>query len=322
MRSLLLEKHIVNGSISLKNSLMLHRKTAWTPILMLIVPPLCWAGNVVLARSVVHSIPPVGLAFWRWAVAFGLMIPFAFPHALKDIPIMLRTWRMLLVLSAFGIAAFNTLLYLAVHTTSAINCALIQTTMPTFILIITLLGFRETTGWRQTAGIILCMVGAAVVVLRGDLKVLLDMSFSRGDLLMLVAVICYGIYTVLLPKRPPIHPMTFLSATFGIGASMLLPLYLWEHWTIQPMVWSFPTMNAILYVAVFPSIVAYFCWNRGTELIGANRSGLFINLVPVFAAILSMLWLDEPPMHYHLIGMGLVFSGMVMVNVQPNQGRK
>ena len=322
MRSLPLEKNTFRGCASLNNASMTHHKSLWAPILMLIVPPLCWAGNVVLARSVIHSIPPVGLAFWRWTVAFGLILPFAFRHVVEDIPIMLQNWRMLLVLSAFGIAAFNTLLYLAVHTTSAINCALIQTTMPAFILIITLLGFRETTGWRQTVGVVLCMFGAAVVVLRGDLEVLLEMSFSRGDLLMLVAVICYGVYTVLLPKRPPIHPMTFLSVTFGIGASMLLPLYLWEHWTMQPMVWSLQTLNAVLYVAVFPSIVAYFCWNRGTELIGANRSGLFINLVPIFAAILSMLWLDEPPMPYHLIGMGLVFSGMVMVNVRPNEDRK
>ncbi|MEW6258276.1 MAG: DMT family transporter [Thermodesulfobacteriota bacterium] len=297
-------------------------ETKWAPILMLIVPPLCWAGNVVLARSVIHSIPPIGLAFWRWTVAFGLMIPFAFRHIVKDLPLIQRNRRMLLVLSAFGIAAFNTLLYLAVHTTSAINCALIQTTMPAFILIITFVGFREKTGWLQTVGVILCMFGAAVVVLRGDLKVLLGMSFSRGDLLMLVAVVCYGVYTVLLPKRPPIHPMTFLTVTFGIGASMLLPIYLWEHWTIQPMVWSLPTLNAVLYVSVFPSIVAYFCWNRGTELIGANRSGLFINLVPIFAAVLSMLWLNEPPMPYHLIGMGLVFSGMMMVNLRPNGNRK
>lgn len=91
---------------------------------------------------------------------------------------------------------------------------------------------------------------------------------------------------------------------------------------MQPMVWSLPTLNAVFYVAVFPSIVAYFCWNRGTELIGANRAGLFINLVPIFAAILSMFWLNEPPMLYHLIGMGLVFSGMVMVNLRSNGNRK
>lgn len=287
----------------------------WAPVLLLVIPPLCWAGNVVLARSVIHTIPPIGLAFWRWALAFLLLMPFAWPHMKTDWSLFLRHWKMMAGLSVFGIAAFNTLLYLAVHTTTAINSALIQTTMPAFILVMTMIGFRENVGLRQVSGVVLCILGAAVVVLRGDLQVLLHLSFVQGDILMLVAVMCYGIYTVLLKKRPPIHPMTFLSMTFGIGAMMLAPLYWWENQTMQTMVWSWPVALAVGYVAVFPSIVAYFCWNRGTEMIGPNRAGLFINLVPVFAAIMSLIWLNEPPKFFHLVGMGLVVGGMVLFNL-------
>lgn len=287
----------------------------WAPALLLVIPPLCWAGNVVLARSVIHTIPPIGLAFWRWTLAFSLLLPFAWPHVKVDRPLLLRHWKMMVGLSIFGIAAFNTLLYLAVHTTTAINSALIQTTMPAFILVMTMIGFRENVGFRQVSGVVLCILGAAVVVLRGDLQVLLHLSFVQGDILMLVAVMCYGIYTVLLKKRPPIHPMTFLSMTFGIGAMMLAPLYWWENQTMQVMVWSSQVAAAVGYVAVFPSIVAYFCWNRGTELIGPNRAGLFINLVPVFAAIMSLIWLNEPPQFFHLAGMGLVVGGMVLFNL-------
>jgi drug/metabolite transporter (DMT)-like permease len=166
------------------------------------------------------------------------------------------------------------------------------------------------------SGVVLCILGAAVVVLRGDLQVLLHLSFVQGDILMLIAVMCYGIYTVLLQRRPPIHSMTFLSMTFGIGAMMLAPLYWWENRAMQPMVWSSQVAAAVGYVAVFPSIVAYFCWNRGTELIGPNRAGLFINLVPVFAAIMSLVWLNEPPKSFHLVGMGLVVGGMVLFNLR------
>jgi drug/metabolite transporter (DMT)-like permease len=289
-------------------------RSGWLPYILLMIPPLCWAGNVVLARGVIHIIPPIGFAFRRWTLAFLILTSVTWPHVRKDWPIIIKHWKVLVALSLVGVTCFNTLLYMAVHTTTAINCALIQTTMPAFIILITLVAFRESVRFLQMAGAILCVMGASLVVLRGDLTTALDMSFAQGDLLMLLAVICYGIYTVLLRKRPEIHPMSFLTVTFCAGAIMLGPLYLWEICFREPVVFTLDVALSIVYVAVFPSIVAYFCWNRGTEMIGPNRAGLFINLVPVFASIMAMVWLNESLKLFHIIGMCLIVAGMSMFN--------
>jgi drug/metabolite transporter (DMT)-like permease len=286
----------------------------WRPYLLLAIAPLCWAGNIVLARGVIDLIAPVTLAFWRWTVASLLLLPFAYSHARADWPHFTRHWKIMVFLSLVGISGFNTLLYVAVHTTTAINGALIQTTMPAVIIIISLLAFNEKVTRLQSLGVALCILGAGLVVLRGRLSTILDMTFVQGDLLMLAAVLLYALYSAFLKRRPPIHPFSFLLYTFALGALGLLPLYLLELMNSPSFVLNIEVVASILYVAAFPSIVAFFCWNRGVEEIGANRAGLFINFIPVFASIMAIIWLGESLRAFHLIGMLLIFSGMVLFN--------
>lgn len=292
--------------------------SSWLPYVLLMVPPLCWAGNIVLARGVIHLIPPIGFAFWRWAIAFLILAPLTWSRVRHDWPTVIGNWKIMVALSFLGVGCFNTLLYIAVHTTTAINGALIQTTMPAFIILITLIAFQESVGFLQMAGVMLCILGASLVLLRGNLATVLDLSFARGDLLMLLAVICYGMYTVLLKKRPAMHAMSFLTVTFGVGAMMLAPLYLWESCFQESVTFTVDVVLSIVYVAAFPSIVAYFCWNRGTEMIGPNRAGLFINLVPVFASIMAVIWLNESLKLFHIVGMCSIVAGMSMFNRKPN----
>ena len=290
------------------------RDIRWRPYLVLALAPLCWAGNIVLARGVIDIIPPVGLAFWRWTIASVLLLPFAYRHARKDWPLFIRHWKLIVFLSLVGISSFNTLLYMAVHTTTAINGALIQTTMPAVIILISLIVFKENVTRLQSLGVALCILGAGLVVLRGRLSTFLDLSFVQGDLLMLVAVLLYALYSAFLHRRPSIHPLSFLVYTFALGAMGLLPVYLWELSCGRSFALNTNVVASLLYLAVFPSIVAFFCWNRGIELIGANRAGLFINLIPVFASILAIIWLGESLRIFHLIGMLLIFGGMVLFN--------
>ena len=281
---------------------------------LLTIPPLCWAGNVVLARGVVDIVPPVGFAFWRWTLAFLVLVPFTWNRIRQDFGMISRYWKRLALLAFLGIAGFNTLLYTAVHTTTAINCSLIQTAMPAIILVISGIAFREPVGLLRIGGVALCMLGASLVVLRGDLSTLIGLSVARGDLLMLLAVILYGLYSVLVKKRPEMHPITFLTVIFGAGALMLFPLYLWENVTGPAMILRADVVFSILYVALFPSIVSYFCWNRGIEMIGPSRAGLFINLVPVFASIMAVIWLQESMELFHYFGMGCIFLGICLFN--------
>jgi drug/metabolite transporter (DMT)-like permease len=222
--------------------------------------------------------------------------------------------KILTALSILGISSFNTLLYTAVHTTTAINVALIQTAMPSMIILISRLFFYERIRMIQLIGVTGCILGAFLVVLKGSLDTFLKLSFDKGDLLMITAVFFYALYCVLLRKRPRMHPMSFLTYTFGIGVLGLIPLYAWETATLGSAAFTREAALSILFVAVFPSIVAYYCWNRGIEMIGASRAGLFINLVPVFASIMAILWLNESLEIYHVAGMTLIFGGMILFN--------
>ena len=288
-------------------------RAAW-PYLLTAVAPLCWGGNIVLGRGMADSIPPVSFAFWRWTIAFVILLPFTWRTARQDWSRVVKSWKIMCVLSILGVSFFNTMLYTAVHTTTAINGAMIQSTMSAVIILATLAIFKEKVAGLQVLGVTICISGAFVVILRGRWDTLMGMSFAPGDILMMGAVILYALYSALLRQRPDIHPLSFLIYTFGIGIIFLLPLYIWELGVGATVTLTPQVILSILYVALFPSIVAYFCWNRGVEILGANRTGLFINLIPVFASILAILFLGETLRVFHLIGMGMIFGGMVLFN--------
>ena len=284
------------------------------PYVLLLVPPLCWGGNAVLARGVVDVVPPISLAFWRWIAALIILLPFTFRQVKRDWKPAMASWKWLLLLSFLGISCFNTMLYTAAHTTTAINVSLMQTAMPAMIILISWVVFKEKISSIQLMGVLVSMAGACLIVVRGRLQILLTMDLVEGDVLMLCAVFIYALYSALFRKRPSIHPLSLLVLTFGWGALMLSPLYIWELMRVGPFPLSFAALMSILYVAVFPSIVAYFCWNRGIELIGANRTGLFTYLIPVFASVMAILFLGEPLHAYHGMGMALILVGMVIFN--------
>jgi drug/metabolite transporter (DMT)-like permease len=288
-------------------------RAAW-PYLLTAVAPLCWGGNIVLGRGMADIIPPVSFAFWRWMIAFLILLPFTWRTARQDWSRVVKSWKIMCVLSILGVSFFNTMLYTAVHTTTAINGAMIQTAMPAVIILATLVMFREKVSALQIMGVAICILGAFIVILRGRWDTLLGMSFASGDILMMGAVILYALYSALLRRRPAVHPLSFLLYTFGLGILFLLPLYIWELAGSATMNLNHRVILSILYVAVFPSIVAYFCWNRGVEVLGANRTGLFINLIPVFASVLAILFLGESLQAFHFFGMSLIFGGMILFN--------
>jgi drug/metabolite transporter (DMT)-like permease len=284
------------------------------PYILLMIAPLCWAGNIVLARGVAEIIPPVSLAFWRWAIAFIILLPLVGKSMRQDWSLVIVHWKIMIFLSLTGISLFNVLLYTAVHNTTAINGALIQTVMPAAIIVISVMLFGDKINRIQVTGVSLCAIGAVYVVLHGKFSNFLNLSFKRGDMLMIIAVIFYALYSACLRKRPKIHPMSFLGYTFGLGALFLLPFYLWEIVYVDAGEMNKNFVFSILYVAIFPSIVGYFCWNSGIGMIGANRGGLFINLIPVFASLMAIIWLAEKLMVFHVVGMGLIFVGMILFN--------
>jgi len=284
------------------------------PYLLLLLPPLFWAGNAVLARGVAELIPPVALSFWRWMIALAVLLPLTWRQVRRDWRAIRAGWKMILLLGLLGIASFNTLLYTAAHTTTALNIALTQAVMPALIVLISFLLFQERINRWQVLAVLLSILGAMVIVLRGDWQRLQSLRFVEGDLLMLLAVVIYALYSALLRKRPRIHPLSFLTTTLAVGVIALAPLYLWELARTPPLVLNTPVVLSLLYVGLFPSILAYLCWNRGIELIGANRAGLFINLIPLLASLMAVFFLGEAFQGYHLFGLTLVFIGLGLFN--------
>lgn len=280
------------------------------PWLLMVVPALCWAGNAIVGRAAAGEVPPIALAFWRWVVAAAILLPFAWPHLRRDLPAMLRAWRPMLALSVLGVAVFNTMLYTAAQSTTALNIVMLQTTMPVMIVVASFLLFGEGVTARQGLGISVSLLGALILVGQGDPAVLARLELNRGDLWMLGGIVSYSAYTALLRRRPPVHGLSFAAATFVVGALVLLPLHLADALLGRPLPLTPQAGFAVLYVALFASILAYLAYNRAVALVGANTAGLAAHLVPVFGTILAVLLLGEVPRWHHGAGIALIAGGI------------
>lgn len=289
------------------------------PYILLVLTVLFWSGNLILGRAVRAEIPPIGLAFWRWLVGFLIVLKFAYPYLKADFPQIVRHWKIILLFSALGISAFNTLLYIGLQSTTAINGLLIQTTMPLVIVLMSYLLFQDTVSAKQALGIAISLSGAIAIIARGSWQTLITLSLNPGDLLIFTAVVSYAAYSTLLRLRPAIHPLSFLASTFALGTMLLLPLYIGENLTGRLMQFNTVTVLSISYVAIFPSILAYICYNRGVELVGANRAGLFLYLMPVFGSLLAMVFLGETFQPFHALGISLIFLGILLVTTSKNR---
>jgi drug/metabolite transporter (DMT)-like permease len=281
------------------------------PALLLALAQLLWAGNFVLGRAVSAHIPPVALAFWRWAVALLLLLPFTWRHLREGWPTIRRALPVLVPLGILGVGNFNTMVYVGLGQTTATNAALLNSACPAFILMIgPLLGARPP-GPRQVAGIALSLLGVLAIVARGDPAILLGLSFNRGDAWVLGAVLSWACYTVLLARRPArLHPLALLTVLVAIGLAWIAPWYAAEAWRGARMSWDGVTLATLGYVGVMASVVAYAAWNQGVAELGADRSAAFLHLLPVFAAVLAALLLGEAFRPWHAVGIGLVLLGV------------
>nr|WP_281354735.1 DMT family transporter [Roseospira navarrensis] len=278
---------------------------------MLVLTVSFWSGNAVVGRAVSGHVPPIGLAFCRWSIAGLIVLAFAWPRLRREWPVLVRHWRIVLLLSVLGITIFNTFLYIGLQDTQAINALLMQTAMPVLIILWSFVIFQERVTPLQIAGLLVSLSGAAAVISRGDPMRLLGLEWNVGDVWVLAAVGCYAGYTALLRKRPEVSAPVFLAVTFLTGATGLLPFFLWEM-LVQGRTLAFdgPTLGAVAYVAIFPSILAYACFNRGVAMVGANVAGQFMYLLPLIGGLLSVVFLGEQLLWAHGLGLVLIVSGL------------
>ncbi len=284
------------------------------PYLLLVLAPLIWGGNAVVGKLAVGDIGPITFALLRWSVALLVLLPFCLPKVKQEWHIIKAHLPTLFFFGASGFAGFNMLNYLALQYTTALNSALIQAAIPMMILLINVVIFRHRLLGLQLVGLILALLGVAFIITGGDILSLLRLSVNKGDALMLLASLMYAAYSLGLRYKPNISWASFIFVLASAAVVAVLPFAIYEITTAEVVIFSLSlkTLLLIFYVSILASIVAQIAYAKGVGLIGAGRAGFAINLVPVFGALMAVIFLGETFHWFHLLGLVFVLGGIAL----------
>lgn len=281
--------------------------------LLLCVSAFTWAGNFIVGRYIHDQVTPITLSYGRWGLALLILLPFTLRAVLRQRGLVRSHLKLFALLALTGMTLFHSFVYAALESTGAINAALILSLTPVMIVLLSWILDREPIAPAQAAGIGLSIAGAGILITRGDPSVIRALDFNRGDLWMLIAVPNWALYSVLLRRRPPaVEPMVLLTVTIAAGLAFLTPALMFELARGPDFDFSRETVASVVYVALFASVIAYICWNRGVSIVGANRAGLFMHLVPAFSALLAIAVLGESLLAHHVVGIGLIIAGIYL----------
>ncbi|MBL8808031.1 MAG: DMT family transporter [Rhodospirillales bacterium] len=282
------------------------------PVLLLVFGTAFWGGNAVVGRATIHDISPIAISFWRWAIALAILTPLGLGDVRRAWPAVRRDWKWLVAQGIVGIGAYNTIVYFGLVHTTAINTTVIYSSAPVMIMALARLVLGEKLRGLQIAGMFLSFVGVMTLISHGDPAALMALEFNRGDLLIVLACFCWAVFSLLLRRRPAeLSPIGLLYVQVVIGTLALLPFYGWEvavegrGFEASPRI-----LLALAYVGTLPSIASFFFYNRAVQLLGAATAGLFLNLIPVFASLMSIAWLGERPHVFHAVSLALLFAGL------------
>jgi len=277
-----------------------------------------WSGNFIVARAVNKEIPPISLNFYRWLIASVIIFPFAFKKFKAEWKTIKQSWHYLFWISLTGIALFNTFVYIGAHFTSAINLALIGTTSsPIMSVVFARIFLKERIGWLKLLGMVLCLIGVLFLLSKGNFQNLVHLKFGEGDLWVLLAAFCFAIYNTMVKKKPAaLSPVNFLFVIFSFGTLMVFPFYFWEISGTPAVVWNVNLISAILYLGLGASVICFLIWNIAINKLGAGRTALFGNLIPLFSSIEAAVILHEDFTWVHITSMIIVFSGIVLANTR------
>ncbi len=281
--------------------------------LLLLITSIAWVGNTIIGKGVTDIIPPVGLAFWRWALTLPIFLALAWPHLRKDLPELVRQWKILLLLTILSISVYNTFIYVGLTETSAINAFLINTSRPAMIVVLSFIITRERVTRLQIVGLTIALFGTMAIVSKGEPAVFLNLEFNTGDLWILAATGSWALYTVLLPRRPKVHQTSFLFGAVVLGLLVLSPFYGWETINVRPVPIRIETFGSVAYLAVLSSVLAYLCYNRAVELLGANRASITSYILPLLGTVLAIVLLGETFRTYHGVGFVFILIGIYLV---------
>ncbi|WP_105427015.1 DMT family transporter [Neorhizobium tomejilense] len=286
----------------------MHKKA----YLSLVIATLAWGGNAVAGKLAVGHVSPMMLTFWRWFFAVAIIFAISVPQFIKDWPVVRKNLPILLFLGVVGYVVFNAALYTAVNYTTAINVTVEQAVIPMLIFVINFALFRMKVSWAQILGFTLTLLGGIITAIHGDLSALVTLTVNFGDAIMMIAVVAYAIYTVALRWRPRIDWRTLMAVPAFFAMVFSLPLVFWEY-SADRLIWpDAEGWIVVLYTGIFASLIAQVLYIKGVEEIGANRAGLFINLVPVFGTLLSVAIIGESLQLFHVVALALALGGIAI----------
>ena len=291
-----------------------------TAYLLLTVTALCWAGNHITGRWIAVETPPVppgGLSMTRWLLAALVLLPFAWRHIVADWGEIRRRPGIVLFLGLLGGTGFSVLQYYGLRYTTAVNVGVMNSVGPAFIILAGLLIFRDYVRPAQLGGVAVSLGGVLVILSKGDVTGLARLGFNYGDLIVLFNMGIFAVYSACLRLRPQLHSLTFMTLMSAIASAGSAPVAVFETLTGDVLQPNWTTILAIVYTGLFTSVCAYLAWNAGVSMLGVQRAGAFLHLVPLFGAVLSMVLLGEEPRPFHAVGLLLIVAGVTIAARRP-----
>ena len=287
-----------------------------TAYIFLLITTLFWSGNFIVGKTAsLYEIPPFTLNFYRWLLAWLILMPFTFKEIIEKKIYILDNIRLITALGITSITFFNSIVYYSLNFTNVINGVLMISVIPVMIIFFSWVFNIEKTNIYQITGVIFSLLGVAVIITKAELIMLLDLDFNKGDLWMVVAMFSWAIYSALLKKKKhELSQISLLETIITMGLIFLLPIYFIETKMGYYVILDIPFVLILTYVVLFPGLASFLFWIKGIAIIGTNRSGIFLHLMPIFGALMAMIIFKEKFMFFHLIGAVLILIGILLSN--------
>jgi len=283
---------------------------------MLVMASIFWAGNFIVGKlAFFEGIPPFSLVFFRWLLVWFILFPFTYKEILKLKYEIKKSINLLLLLGLTSVGLFNSFVYISLNYTQVINASLFNTAIPAAIIFLCFLFKIEQTNSYQLTGLIISVFGVLAIITRLDLEILVNLDFNIGDIWMIFAVVSWGVYSAFLKKlKLKISLLSLVHILCTCGLIFLLPQFFYEYSQSEIIDLNQTFVFSLLYLAIFPSIGSYYCWAGAVSIIGPNRAGIFLMLIPLFSAIMAIIFFDEKFQSYHFVGSILVILGLILAN--------
>ncbi len=284
--------------------------------LLLIFTTIFWSGNFIVGKAAsLYQIPPFSLNFYRWFFAGLILFPFTFKELINKKNYIFKNIGFFIILGISSITIFNSIVYYSLYYTQVISGVLMISTIPVWIIFIASILNIEKTNAFQIIGVGLSLIGVIFIITKADLNLIKNLDFNKGDLSMIVAMFAWAVYSALLKKKKyEISQLALLQVVIILGLIFLIPIYFIEMNLGHLIVLELPFYLTLSYVVIFPGLLAFFFWIKGISIIGANRAGVFLHLMPIFGAIMAMIIFDEKFMYYHLLGAIFILAGITLSN--------